>query len=155
MLAAALAMAIGTVMSRWVSQWVDPIVATGWHMVLGAFPLALGALLEGREAWEFLTPLDYAALGYSTVLGSAVAYALFFYFAAQGNLTSLSALTFLTPVFALTFGVSFLGETLSNWQLCGVFLTLVSVYVVNQREQLRQLWGQGIGDRGQGIGNRE
>lgn len=140
MLAAALAMAIGTVMSRWVSQWVNPIVATGWHMILGACPLALGAVLEGRNAWQFLTPLDYAALGYSTVLGSAVAYALFFYFAAQGNLTSLSALTFLTPVFALTFGASFLGETLSNWQLFGVFLTLLSVYLVNRREQLRQQW---------------
>lgn len=141
MLAAALAMAVGTVMSRWVSEWVDPIVATGWHMILGAIPLAIGALWEGRNAWQFLTLGDYAALGYSTVLGSAVAYALFFYFAAQGNLTSLSSLTFLTPVFALTFGVTFLGETLSPWQFLGVFLTLISVYIVNQREQISRLWG--------------
>jgi len=53
---------------------------------------------------------------YSTVFGSAIAYGLFFYFASSGSLTSLSSLTFLTPVFALLFGNLFLGEVLSPLQ---------------------------------------
>ena len=136
MLEAALAMAWGTVISRWVSQWVDPIVATGWHMILGSIPLAIGAWGEGAAAWHDLTLRDYGALGYSTLCGSALSYALFFYFAAQGNLTSLSSLTFLTPIFALIFGNLFLQEELTLWQILGVAITLISVYVVNQREQL-------------------
>jgi drug/metabolite transporter (DMT)-like permease len=105
-------------------------------MILGALPLAVGAWQEGAAAWEALTPTDYGALIYSTLCGSALAYGLFFYFAAQGNLTSLSSLTFLTPIFALIFGGLFLQEQLTLGQIFGVGLTLISIYVVNQREQL-------------------
>ncbi|NEQ48896.1 MAG: EamA family transporter, partial [Leptolyngbya sp. SIO3F4] len=46
----------------------------------------------------------------------------------------LSALTFLTPVFALTFSTSFLAENLTQVQWTGVGFTLVSIYLVNQRD---------------------
>jgi drug/metabolite transporter (DMT)-like permease len=72
------------------------------------------------------------------LLGSALAYGIFFFLAAQGNLTSLSALTFLTPVFALLFGNLFLGETLTSLQWVGVSFTLVSIYLINQRDSLTQ-----------------
>jgi len=77
-----------------------------------------------------------ASLSYATIFGSAIAYGIFFYLAAKGNLTSLSSLTFLTPVFALTFGNLFLGEMLSVLQWVGVSLTLVSIYLINQREKI-------------------
>lgn len=136
MLLAALAMAWGTVLSRYVSRHCDPVVATGWHMILGGIPLALGSWLTeapdlGRLDWG-----DWGALAYATVFGTAIAYALFFHAAAQGSLTSLSALTFLTPVFALLFGHLLLHEVLSSLQWGGVGLTLVSIYLINQREVL-------------------
>ena len=39
MLLAAQSMAVGTVLIPWVTRYVDPIVATGWHLVLGGLPL--------------------------------------------------------------------------------------------------------------------
>lgn len=142
MLLAALAMAVGTVMMGKVKEYADPIMATGWHMILGGLPL-LGLGLGGDTwPWINLTGLDWLNLGYATLLGSALSYGLFFYFASQGNLTSLSSLTFLTPVFALSFGQLILQETLTSFQLWGVGLTLVSIYLVNQRQQLSQLFRQ-------------
>lgn len=133
MLLAALSMAIGTVMMRPVSRHADPIAATGWHMLLGGLPLlGLSAATEAAP-WRNLLPADWGAIAYATVLGSAAAYGVFFYFASQGNLTSLSSLTFLTPIFALAFGNLFLHETLSGVQSAGVLLTLFSIYLVNQR----------------------
>lgn len=143
MLLAALSMAVGTILSRYVSRQVDAVVATGWHMVLGGMPLfLLSGLTETSQQlpWVNLTTLDWAAMAYSTIFGSAIAYGLFFYFAAQGNLTSLSALTFLTPVFALLFGNLFLAETLSLTQTLAVGLTLISIYVINQRDRLLARW---------------
>ena len=58
------------------------------------------------------------------------------YLASKGNLTSLSALTFLTPIFALLFGTIILGEALSSIQSTGVLLTIVSIYLINQRKQI-------------------
>jgi drug/metabolite transporter (DMT)-like permease len=138
MLLAALSMAVGTVLVRYVSRYADPVAATGWHMVLGGIPLFLGSGFWETQQWQNLQPTDWLALSYSTVFGSAIAYGLFFYFASSGNLTSFSSLTFLTPVFALLFGNLFLAETLDWLQWSGVALTLISIYLINQREQLRQ-----------------
>lgn len=136
MLLAALSMAVGTVLIRFVCRHADPVIATGWHMILGGLPLfALSAGMESQQ-WVNLDLAEWTALGYSTVFGSAIAYGLFFYFASSGNLTSLSSLTFLTPVFALLFGNLLLSETLSPLQWVGVCLTLVSIYLINQRETL-------------------
>ncbi|MCU0524323.1 MAG: EamA family transporter [Elainella sp. Prado103] len=138
MLLAALSMAVGTVMVRYVSRYADPVVATGWHMLIGGIPLFLGSSLWESQQWQLLNWSDGLALAYSTVFGSAIAYGLFFYFASSGNLTSFSSLTFLTPVFALLFGNLFLAEVLDSLQWLGVFLTLISIYLINQREQLTQ-----------------
>jgi drug/metabolite transporter (DMT)-like permease len=134
MLLAALSMAVGTVLVRWVCRYTDPVVATGWHMIIGGLPLfGLSGFLESNQ-WQNIDGSGWLALAYSTVFGSAVSYGLFFYFASKGSLTSLSALTFLTPVFALLFGHLFLEEVLSSIQSVGVLLTLVSIYLINQRD---------------------
>ncbi|NEP18345.1 MAG: DMT family transporter [Leptolyngbya sp. SIO4C1] len=142
MLLAALSMAVGTVMIRYVCRYVDPVVATGWHMVLGGLPLfGLSAGFESQP-WQNVSAIGWLAIAYATIFGSAIAYGIFFYLAAQGNLTSLSALTFLTPVFALLFSLIILSESLSSLQWIGVGLTLVSIYLINQRERLAAVFSK-------------
>jgi drug/metabolite transporter (DMT)-like permease len=139
MLLAALSMAVGTILIPFITKHVDPVVATGWHMIIGGMPLAIGSFYLESNQWTAITEFDWLAIAYSTVFGSAIAYGLFFYFAARGNLTSLSSLTFLTPVFALLFGSLFLGETLDLLQWCGISLTLISILLINQRDYI---WSQ-------------
>ncbi len=139
MLLAALSMAVGTILIPFITKYVDPVIATGWHMILGGIPLAIGSFYLESDQWMAITGSDWLAIAYSTIFGSAIAYGLFFYFAAQGNLTSLSSLTFLTPVFALLFGGLLLGESLDLLQWCGVSLTLVSILLINQRDYI---WSQ-------------
>jgi len=136
MLLAALAMSLGTVMIRYVKQYADPLVATGWHMILGALPLAALSFLWEDNQIVNLHAGEWAGLGYATVFGTAITYGIFFYLAATGNMTSVSALIFLTPVFALLFSSLLLDETLSGLQWIGVVLTLISVYLVNQRDEI-------------------
>jgi len=138
MLMAALSMAVGTILIRYVAKQADPVVATGWHMILGGLPLWGWSLVNETQPWAGIGLSGWGAIAYSTILGSALAYGIFFFLASQGNLTSLSALTFLTPVFALLFGNLFLGEVLSPIQTFGVALTIVSIYLINQRDVLTQ-----------------
>lgn len=137
MLLASLSMAIGTVMIPYISRHSDPVVATGWHMILGGLPLFGLSWWGETEQWSNLSLENWLALSYATVFGSAIAYGIFFYLASKGNLTSLSALTFLTPIFALLFGTILLAEVLSPLQSLGVFLTVISIYLINQREVIR------------------
>jgi drug/metabolite transporter (DMT)-like permease len=137
MLAAAAAMALGTVLSRYASRQSDPVAITGWHLLLGGVPLLGGVALQGPllPAWS---PADWGLMAYATVLGSALAYGLFFWFASSGDLTGFTALTFLTPVFALLCGVLLLDEQLRPLQWLGAALALVSVLLINRRQQLWQ-----------------
>jgi len=136
MLLASLSMAIGTVMIPYVSRYADPVVATGWHMIIGGLPLFSLSWLQESQQWQNITVEGWLALGYAAVFGSAIAYGIFFYLASKGNLTSLSALTFLTPIFALLFGTILLSEVLSSLQSVGVCLTIVSIYLINQRDNI-------------------
>jgi drug/metabolite transporter (DMT)-like permease len=123
-------------MIRFVSKYADPVTATAWHMILGGLPLWGASYVTESQQWENLLGWEWIALGYATVFGSAIAYGLFFYFASKGNLTNLSSLTFLTPVFALLFGNIFLSENLSFLQWVGVGLILPSIYLINQRHNI-------------------
>ncbi|MBM0743125.1 EamA family transporter [Phormidium sp. CLA17] len=138
MIVAALAMSFGTIIVRYVKQYADPIVGTGWHMIIGGVPLLVLSWLYESGQVNHLHPGDWAGLGYSSVFGTAVTYGIFFYLAANGNVTSVSALIFLTPVFALLFSYLTLGEQLTNLQWIGVVLTLVSVFLVNQRKEIAE-----------------
>ena len=135
MLAASLSMAFGTILIRPVVRHADPLVATGWHMVLGSLPLLGFAWLF--EPWQGLDWWSWAGLTYVSVFGSAIAYGLFFWFASSGSLTTLSALTFSTPVFALLFSGLTLHESLRQVQWVGVGLTLCSIYLVSAKPNKR------------------
>jgi drug/metabolite transporter (DMT)-like permease len=144
MLGAAAAMAVGTVLCRYASRHSDPLVVTGWHMVLGGLPLlaatALAPLLDPAAppllpAWS---GVDWALMAYASVFGGALAYGLFFWFASAGDLTGFTALTFLTPVFALLCSQLFLSERLRPLQWLGVLLALASVLLINRRQVLWQ-----------------
>lgn len=55
MLLAAQSMAVGTVLVRYVTKHADPIMATGYHMLLGGIPLLI--LSYQQEASELAVRL--------------------------------------------------------------------------------------------------
>ncbi|KAK6267003.1 hypothetical protein QUC31_017840 [Theobroma cacao] len=141
MFLAAQSMAVGTVLVRWVSKYSDPIMATGWHMVIGGLPLVGISILNYDPvfsgSFKELSASDLLALFYTSVFGSAISYGVYFYSATKGSLTKLSSLTFLTPMFASIFGFLYLGETFSPLQLVGAIVTIVAIYMVNFRDSLQ------------------
>ncbi len=133
MLGASLSMAIGTILIRPVVRYADPVMATGWHMIIGGLPLLFISTQIEQNQWQGLTGWGWLGMLYMAVMGSAIAYGLFFFFASSGSLTTLSALTFSTPVFALMFSNLLLDEDLTKVQWLGVVLTLGSIYLVSIR----------------------
>lgn len=141
MLLAAQSMAVGTVMVRWVCKYSDPVMATGWHMIIGGLPLLALSVIKHDPAFTgSLQELDYSdwlALTYTSIFGSAISYGVYFYNANRGSLTKLSSLTFLTPMFASIFGYFFLDETFSPLQLLGALVTVIAIYLVNTRNSVQ------------------
>ena len=136
MLLAALSMSFGTIIIRYVKPHVDVVVATGWHMIFGGLPLFALSMWGESQQISNLTSGDWLGLLYATLFGTALTYGMFFYLASVGNMTSVSALIFLTPIFAMLFSSIFLGETLTQLQWIGVSLSLVGVVIVIRREAI-------------------
>ena len=68
MLLAAQSMAVGTVLVPWVTRFVDPVMATGYHMILGGMPLlALSVAKEGPVLADHLPQLTGTAHTYQHV----------------------------------------------------------------------------------------
>ena len=138
MLAAALAMALGTILIRFTCTKSDPVAVTGWHMVFGSLPLIVKHSLQTNfpliPDWS---SFEWLLMSFASLLGGALAYGLFFYFANNKEITGFSTLAFLTPVFALLTGGVWLDERLTTIQWIGVVFVLISVFFVSQR---RSLW---------------
>lgn len=78
MLLATLSMAVGTILIRFVSRYADPMISTGWHMIIGGLPLWFVSRVSESNSLINLDFSDWFVLGYMTVFGSAIAYGLFF-----------------------------------------------------------------------------
>jgi len=151
MLLASLSMAVGTILIRYVCHHADAVMATGWHMILGGIPLFVLSGWQETQQWQNISFDGWLAISYATIFGSAIAYGLFFYLASTRNLTSFAALTFLTPVFALLFGNLLLSEQLSSLQWLGVGLTLISIYLINQRDRFASVTSEQAVEMSQSV----
>jgi drug/metabolite transporter (DMT)-like permease len=121
---------------RYLSGLPALVTATG-SQVGAMLGLALPALwfwpasMPGTKAW-----LSILALG---VLCTGVAYILYFRLIEQAGPAKALAVTFLVPVFAVLYGVLFLGETVTGWMLlCGAVIlcgTALSTGIVKPGRQ--------------------
>jgi drug/metabolite transporter (DMT)-like permease len=99
-----------------------------------SLPHVYGAvlLLAAGAAFEKDNPLDWGALtfftvAYLAVLGSVVAFALYFWIIKHIDVTVLSYQTFVIPVVAVLLGWIFLGETITIHTAIGGFLVLAGI----------------------------
>lgn len=129
----ALGVAVGNVLLKRLTGKVDLWMATGWQFVLGGAPLSLAAWLfemPGQVAW---TPTFAAVLLVLSLLGTALAFVLWFALLHRGELTRLNTFTFLTPAFALLLGAVFFGERVSLVEGAGMALILAGVWWISRR----------------------
>lgn len=130
----AVGVAAGNVLLKKMAGQVDLLMATGWQFILGGLPLlALGWMWEspGQVTWSGSFILVLLALG---LLGTAVAFALWFSLLHRSELNRLNTATFLTPAFALILGALFFSESLQWVEIGGIVLILSGVLWASRRK---------------------
>jgi len=123
---AALTFAIGVVLIR---RWGRPpsmIAMTGWQLLVGGVVLLpLAAAVEGFPArWTAANVVGFAYLG---ILGTALAYVLWFRGIVRLRAWLISFLALLSPVVAIVLGIAVRGERLTLLQAVGMIVVLGSL----------------------------
>lgn len=136
-LAGAFSMAAGTVLSR---RWHPPVSAltfTAWQLTVGG-AILLPFALWFEPALPPLTTLNIVGLGYLTLIGGALTYALWFRGLAILGPSSVASLGFLSPVSAVILGWLYLNQQLSMLQFIGMMVILLSVWA-SQRAETKKM----------------
>lgn len=132
-LASAGAMGLGTVL---VKRWKPPvslIVFTAWQLAVGGLMLLPVALLT-EGPFEQVTQTNLWGFAYLGLVGTGLAYALWFRGIAKLNPTAVSYLGLLSPVVAALMGYFFLQETFTVIQLIGAGIVLGSILIGSQTD---------------------
>ncbi|WP_022928099.1 EamA family transporter [Patulibacter americanus] len=130
-LGSAAVMATGVVLSkRWTTS-APALAVTGWQLTAGGLVLLPVALLIEGGPPPTITTLNVGGYAYLSLVGTAVAYALWFRGLRGLQPTSVAFLGLLSPLVATLVGLVALGESLSPAQVLGA-LAVVGALVAAQ-----------------------
>lgn len=135
--ASALMWSLGTIAFKRTQGRVDPWWAVALPFLVGGAVLTVaGLVVEGaRIGWS---GSFVAALGYSALVGTALAWALWFALVGSGEASRASTYIFFVPVLSLVFGAVLLGERIGLSLLAGAVLVVAGVSLVNRRPRAQR-----------------
>lgn len=129
----AIAMALGTVLSRRWQPAVSTLTFTSWQLTAGGILLVPAAWLF-EPALPSLTLVNIAGFLYLGLLGAAFTYIIWFRGIARLSPNLVAPLGFLSPLSAVMLGWMILGQALSILQILGIVVVLGSVWLSQQRK---------------------
>jgi drug/metabolite transporter (DMT)-like permease len=130
LLAAALAFAIGSILSRRFHFTADTFVATGWQIgAAGIFNATLAFATGGwhRAVWTWP---GFGAIVYLSIFGSIFGLVAFTYLLQNVAVTKVSTYAFVNPVIAVLLGVLLLHERLVKTEIAGMGVIVCAVAMV-------------------------
>lgn len=130
--ASALAWALGTIVFKATDGRVDVWWAVALPFLLGgALLTGVGLIVEGSDiTWSSRFVL---ALAFAGIVGTALAWSLWFGLVAAGEAGRAASYIFFVPLVGVVVGAFLLDETLTASLLVGAALVVLGVYLVNRR----------------------
>jgi drug/metabolite transporter (DMT)-like permease len=112
---------------------LEPAILAAGQMFFGLIPLLLiGIPLEGNPFHYHWTPVAWLALLYLAVVGSVIAFMLYYWLVRHMDVTKTMLISLVTPVVAVVLGMMVLGEDLSWRTVAGGIMIMVGVRFVTR-----------------------
>ncbi|MGI0072144.1 MAG: DMT family transporter [Thermoplasmata archaeon] len=134
LLGAAVAWAIGTVLFQRRFRPEEALEANAYQLFGGTGALLVATLVLAPYPLPVATPGLIESVLFLGVLGTAMAYPIWFHLLVRTRAATLSAYVFLVPLIALLASAVFYHERLAPVQIVGVALVLASIYGVGRAQ---------------------
>jgi drug/metabolite transporter (DMT)-like permease len=136
----AVCVAYSNVLVKAYCQNLDPTILAAGQMVFGLVPLLLiGIPLEGNPLKFRWTSMSVVALFYLAIVGSVIAFVLYYWLVRNMDVTKAMLIALVTPVVAVTLGMLVLGEKLTWRTLAGGAMIISGIaLIVSRRTGMRQ-----------------
>jgi drug/metabolite transporter (DMT)-like permease len=129
--AGAFSTAYGNVLVKARGGHIDPAVLAAGQMAFGLVPLlAVGAWTEGSPLAFRWTPSAVVCLLYLAVVGSAVAFILYYWLVRRMDVTKTMLIALVTPLVAVAVGMGARGERLTLQMLAGGLCILAGIAMI-------------------------
>lgn len=129
---AAIGVATGNIAIKQLAGRVDPVMAMGLQLLLGAGPLAILSFLTEEVSATSWSADFIVLLVVLSLFGTSLAFWLWFTALEEVELSRANAFTFLVPVFGLAIGAAFFDERLGWTQLAGVIVIVAGIALVQR-----------------------
>ncbi|MFZ4984035.1 MAG: DMT family transporter [Blastocatellia bacterium] len=140
LLFSSLCIALGNVLVKSKLQHVDPAVIAACQMNFGFPPLLLaGWLWEGNPFALRWTMLAALSLLYLALVGSALAFLLYYWLVARVEVTKTMLISLVIPVVALLIGAVVAGERLTLSILAGSVTILIGIGIILRKERVTSM----------------
>jgi drug/metabolite transporter (DMT)-like permease len=133
----ALACAYSNVLVKARARHLDSAVLAAGQMTFGLIPLLLiGTIAEGNPLKLHWTPLALFSLLYLSLVGSSIAFLLFYWLVKNMDVTKTMLIPLVTPLIAVTLGMWALNERLT-WQIVVGGVVIMSGILLNIKRRPR------------------
>lgn len=130
---ACLTWTIGSMMSRYTKDPVDPITGSAIQMLCGGAWLVLtGSLLGEWQAtdWQLVSGQSVLAWGYLVVAGSLIGFTAYVWLMNHASPTLVSTYAYVNPVVAVFLGWLILHEAVNRWTLIAAAIIVTGVALI-------------------------
>jgi drug/metabolite transporter (DMT)-like permease len=131
---------LGSVIAQRMRMPADPILATGWQLLIGGLVACAGGLALGEGGQVDVGAFSgksIAAFAYLVLVGSIVAFSCYSYLLAHAPISQVSTYAYVNPAIAVALGAVFLDERIAAPTIAGMVLVIASVVVIVRREARR------------------
>lgn len=129
-----LAFSIGSLYGKTHPSKFTPAVNVAWQMVTAGVLFVIGSILSHETDsmyWDKISRRSWLSLGYLIVFGSIAAFSAYVYLLSVRPVTKVSTYAYVNPIVAVILGYFIANEKITNWQLLGLLIILISVLMIN------------------------
>jgi drug/metabolite transporter (DMT)-like permease len=119
----------------------DPLVSTGWQMLLGGLAITATGLATGEAGQvdlEAFSARSLVALAYLIVFGSWLAFTAYAWLLQNAPISRVATYAYVNPVVAIVLGFLILDEVVTPVTIVGAAIIVVSVALVTRIESARR-----------------